>query len=122
MARRIDRFKVVLLVEDEWVVRDVLASELRNAGWQVIEASTAEGALALLETRQQIDLIFTDIQLAGHLSGWDVAERYRAARSDLPVIYACENAADRSRSVQGSSFFNKPYHVAEVVEACSRYL
>ena len=103
-------------------MRDVLASELRNAGWQVIEASTAEGALALLETRQQIDLIFTDIQLAGHLSGWDVAERYRAARADLPVIYACDNSADRSRSVQGSVFFDKPYDVVEVVEACSRYL
>ena len=122
MARGIDRFRVVLLVVDEWVVRDVLASKLRSAGWQVIEASTAEGALALLETRQQIDLIFTDIQLAGHLSGWEVAERYRAARADLPVIYACENAADRSRSVQGSLFFNRPYDVAEVVEACSRYL
>ena len=103
-------------------MRDVLASELRNAGWQVIEASTAEGALALRETGQQIDLIFTDIQLAGHLSGWDVAELYRAARADLPVIYACENSADRSRSVQGSVLFDKPYDVVEVVETCSRYL
>ena len=122
MPRGTDRFRVVLLVEDEWVVRDVLASELRNAGWQVIEASTAEGALALLETRQQIDLLFTDIQLAGHLSGWDVAERYRAARADLPVFYACETPPDRSRSVQGSVCFKKPYDVVEVVEICSRYL
>jgi CheY-like chemotaxis protein len=122
VTRGTERFRVILLVEDEWVVRDVLASELRNAGWQVIEASTAEGALALLETRQEIDLLLTDIQLAGHLSGWVVAERYRAARSDLPVIYACENSADRSRSVQGSLFFDKPYDVTEVVEACSRYL
>ncbi len=103
-------------------MRDVLASELRNEGWQVIEASAAEGALALLETRQQIDLLFTDIQLAGHLSGWDVAEGYRTARADLPVLYACENAADRSRSVPGSVFFDKPYDVVEVVETCSRYL
>ncbi len=122
MARGTDRFRVILLVEDEWMVRDVLASELRNAGWQVIEASTAEGALALLETRQRIDLLLTDIQLAGHLSGWDVAERYRVARADLPVIYACDNSADRSRSVQGSVLFDKPYHVVQVVKACSRYL
>jgi len=106
VARGTDRFRVVLLVEDEWVVRDVLASELRDAGWQVIEASTAEGALALLETRQRIDLLLTDIQLAGHLSGWDVAELYRGAHADLPVIYACENSADRSRSVQGSVYLH----------------
>jgi hypothetical protein len=56
------------------------------------------------------------------LSGWDVAEGYRTARADLPVLYACENAADRSRSVPGSVFFDKPYDVVEVVETCSRYL
>ena len=112
--------RVILVVEDEWLVRDDIAKALRDAGWQVIEASTAEDAIALMRTGHRIDVVFTDIQLAGRLCGWDVAEQCRAARADFPVIYASGNAADRSRKVAGSLFFNKPYSAAEVVEACSR--
>ena len=92
-----------------------------HAGWQVIEASTAEDAIALTQMgHQHIDVVFTDIQLAGRRCGWDVAEQCRAARPDFPVIYASGNAADRSRRVAGSLFFDKPYSAADVVDACNR--
>jgi CheY-like chemotaxis protein len=113
--------RVILVVEDEWLVRDVVVQALRDAGWQVIEASTAEDAIALTRTgHHHIDVVFTDIQLAGRLCGWDVAEQCRAARADFPVIYASGNAADRSRRVAGSLFFDKPYSAADIVDACSR--
>jgi CheY-like chemotaxis protein len=115
----VDTPPVVLVVEDEWVVRDTIAHELRSAGWEVLEASTAEGAIGLLRHgTQHIDIVFTDIQLAGYLSGWDVAEQYRAVRPDVPIIYTSGNSVDRSRSVQGSLFFDKPYDPADVVQAC----
>jgi CheY-like chemotaxis protein len=62
--------------------------------------------------------VFTDIQLAGALTGWDVAEQFRAADPDVPIIYASGNAADRSRSVSNSIFLNKPYRPDDVVAAC----
>ena len=112
---------MILVVEDEWPVREVVVQALRDAGWQVIEASTAEDAIALMRTgHRYIDVLFTDIQLAGRLCGWDVADQCRAARADFPVIYASGNAADRSRRVEGSLFFDKPYSTADVVEACGR--
>ena len=40
--------RVILVVEDEWLVRDAIVQALRDAGWQVLEASTAEDAIALL--------------------------------------------------------------------------
>jgi hypothetical protein len=49
-----------------------------------------------------------------------VAEQFRAARADAPVIYTSGNAADRSREVRGSLFFDKPYLAAEIVDACGR--
>ena len=53
------------------------------------EASSAEDAIALMRTgHPDIDVVFTDIQLAGRLCGWDVAEQCRARRADFPVIYA----------------------------------
>jgi CheY-like chemotaxis protein len=111
---------VVLIVEDEALVRYTVAQELRAAGYEVIESSTAEDAIARLQAGPRIDVVFTDIQLAGQLTGWDVAEQFRAANPDLPIIYASGNAADRSRRVRGSLFFNKPYRPAEVVAACCR--
>jgi CheY-like chemotaxis protein len=113
--------RVILVVEDEWLVRDAVVQALRDAGWHVIEASTAEDAIALMRTgHPYIDVVFTDIQLAGRLCGWDVAEHCRAARADFPVVYASGNAADRSRRVANSLFFDKPYSTADVVEACGR--
>ena len=109
---------LVLIVEDEWLVRDVIASDLKDAGWDVLEASTGESAIGLLEDNPHIDVLFTDIQLAGQLSGWDVAEAFRAVKPKMPVIYASGNTVDWSRAVDNSQFFSKPYRTSEILKAC----
>jgi CheY-like chemotaxis protein len=115
-------FGVILLVEDEWLVRAAIADALRVAGWGVLETSSGEDAIVALRSGEQIDLIFTDIRLAGAISGWDVAELGRASQAGLPVIYASGDSVDRSRRVQDSLFFGKPYDLVKVVEACRRLL
>lgn len=110
---------VVLVVEDEWLLRDEIVYQLRNAGWNVLEASTGEGAIGFLDTEHQIDVLVTDIQLAGYLNGWDVAEAFRAARPHIPVIYASGNNADPSRAVANSRFFRKPANISEIVATIS---
>ena len=112
---------VVLVVEDEWLLRHEIVHHLKNAGWEVLEASTGEGAVGLLEGERRIDVLMTDIQLAGYLSGWDVAEAFRAAQPEMPVIYASGNTVDRSRAVANSLFFSKPYKTAEILEACASF-
>ena len=112
--------RVVLVVEDEWAVRCMIAQELRSAGCDVLEASTAEAAIAYLQAGHRVDVVFTDIQLAGALSGWDVAEQFRAVRADVPIIYTSGNSVDRSRRVADSLFFEKPYSPDTVVEACEK--
>lgn len=111
---------LVLVIEDDVLIRSDVVEELRRAGCDVLEASTAEIALAYLQPGWSVDILFTDIQLAGRLSGWDAAEQFRAVQPHMPVIYASGNAADRSRRVTGSLFFNKPYAAADVVAACRR--
>ena len=111
--------RIILVVEDEWLVRSVIVEALRDAGWQVLEASTAENAISMVRTVAQIDVVFTDIELAGNQSGWDLAEQCRASRANYPVIYASGNAADRSRRVSDSQFFDKPYSAADIVDACT---
>lgn len=107
---------VVLLVEDEWLIRADMAVRLEEAGWEVVEASTGEGAVEQLHNGLAIDLLVTDIRLAGSLSGWDVAEAAREVRPDFAVIYTSGNPVNPSRQVQGSVFLSKPCHCSQVIE------
>ena len=108
---------VILVVEDEYIIRAALVAELEQAGWKVLEARTGEAALAQLRCEQRIDVLVTDIQLAGYLSGWEVAEGFRAATPDMPVVYMSGKAVDRSRMVPGSVFLSKPFAPQDVLAA-----
>ncbi len=110
---------VALVIEDECLVRLTIIDELERGGWSVLEAATGEEALDLFH-RHHVDLVLTDIELGGHLSGWDVAERLRARRPELAVVYASGNGRDRSRQVADAVFFGKPYDASEVVQVCRR--
>jgi CheY-like chemotaxis protein len=111
----------ILVVEDEPLPRLDLAEELRRAGYDVREASSAEEALAHLQNGQRVDVVITDIQLGGDLTGWDVAEKFRAAHSRIPVVYTSGNSTDRTRRVSGSIFFGKPFRAMDVVRACRSF-
>jgi DNA-binding LytR/AlgR family response regulator len=73
------RARTALVVEDEALVRCLIVSLLQDHDWLVLEAGAGEDALDYLD--HPIDVVFTDIQLAGSLNGWDVAE---AARKPIP--------------------------------------
>ena len=109
---------VILCVEDDALLLYSIAHALRGEGWRVLEAKTGEEAIAHLDAAHRVDVVFTDIQLPGPLSGWDVADACRSSRHEMPVIYTSGNAADRHRAVVGSHFFEKPYDAASVVSAC----
>lgn len=110
--------RLVLVVEDEGLLRAFIVDEFRMVGWQVLESDTAEEAIKLMRAGRPIDLVFTDIQLAGQLGGWDVGEQCRDYREDVAIVYASGNAKERSRQVDGSLFFEKPYVAEAVIAAC----
>lgn len=85
--------RVVLVVEDEWLIRDEIVEEIRRAGLLVLEAETAEAALELLKAEVRIDVLITDINFPGSLTGWDVAEECRARQAAIPIIYASGSLA-----------------------------
>lgn len=109
--------RVALIVEDDSLVRAAVVAEFEDGGWTVFDAASGEDAIALLPG-QVIDIVFTDIELAGHMSGWDVVDRLRSSNPSLPVVYTSGDATDRSRQVEGSLFFAKPYDPADVLNAC----
>jgi CheY-like chemotaxis protein len=92
---------VVLIVEDEPLVRMVVADAVEEAGFAVIEAGNADEAVRILESRSDVRIVFTDIDMPGSMDGlklatairdrWPPIEivltsgHHRAASSDLPV-------------------------------------
>jgi len=68
-----DPRKVVLIVEDDVQVRWLASEYLRTVGFRVIEAATADEAIAVLSSRTTVHIIFSDINLAGDVSGHDLA-------------------------------------------------
>lgn len=119
--RKTDKL-TVLVVEDDMIVRLTIAEFLRGSDCEVVEASTAEAAVAVLQQRDGIDAVFTDIQLGGALSGWDVGEVSRATHPTIPVVYTSGAVVAPDRCVAGSVFLEKPYDPAAVFAACQTLL
>jgi CheY-like chemotaxis protein len=112
----------ILVVEDHLGVRDFIADHLRDAGYIVLEAASGEEAIAMLRAAHfpPISVVFTDIQLGGSVTGWDVAEAFRKARPDIPVIYTSGLLQSHTRQVPGSTFLPKPYLPSDIVELIER--
>jgi CheY-like chemotaxis protein len=98
----------VLVVEDEWFVREDIANGFRQESWMVLEAATGAKALELLRAAKSIDLVITDIGLADAMTGWDVAEAVRIMYPEVPVIYASGAPDNDGRRVSESVFMSKP--------------
>jgi CheY-like chemotaxis protein len=111
---------VVLVVEDEWLLRACVCVHLRAPGLRVLEARTGEAALSLLAGGERVDVLFTDIELASAMNGWDVAGRFRRLLPEMPVVYASGRASQPERGVPDSLFVAKPYEPDAIVEALSR--
>jgi CheY-like chemotaxis protein len=111
---------VILMVEDEFMMRWSVAGLLRDAGYNVVETASGEEAIAICGTEVPIDLLFTDINLLGLKTGWDVADCFRAHRPARAVLYTSGSRSDAARSVYGSEFLAKPYQLSNVVSTCQR--
>ena len=75
----------ILVVEDDYLVRADIVQEFVDNGFAVIEADSAEQAIAVLRDGHQVDALFTDIQLAGPGNGHDVADACRKRQNVRPA-------------------------------------
>ena len=109
---------VVLVVEDEWLLRDCIAAHLRSARWQVLEARSGESAIALLNAGKHVDAVVTDIELGGTINGWSVGKSFRTKLPRIAVIYTSGNAWPSADAVPKSLFISKPYEPDAIIQAC----
>ena len=82
----------VLVVEDEVIIRFVVADYLRDCGFQVIEAASADEAMRLLETDKiEVDIVFSDIQMPGSIDGMGLARWIRTHFPTIKVVLTSGN-------------------------------
>ncbi|CAD7023051.1 response regulator [Pseudorhizobium endolithicum] len=77
---------VVLIVEDEPIVRFTTLDALEDVGHVVLEAANADEAMYHLRHRKDIDIVFTDVNMAGSMDGIQLAQRVRAIRPHTGII------------------------------------
>ena len=104
----------VLVVEDEALICVETADTLEHQGFEVHMALNAEDALRRLRGGLAIDVLFTDINLAGPMNGETLALLARELMPRLAVVYTSGTVEAPSRKVEGSNFVAKPYNPARV--------
>jgi CheY-like chemotaxis protein len=107
----------ILLAEDDKLLRDLATKYLRSSQCIVLEAGSAEEALALLASGHHADLLVTDVRMAGKMSGWDLAEAVHARDQNVRIVYTTSGARDPQRQIPGSTFIQKPYDVRALMAA-----
>jgi two-component system, response regulator PdtaR len=109
---------VVLLVEDEGIVRMSTASKIADAGFAVVEAENADAAVSILESRADVRIVFTDVDMPGSMDGLRLAAAVRSRWPSIEIVvtsgYRHIRPADLPRR---SLFLAKPYSGHEVITA-----
>lgn len=108
---------MILVVEDEPIVRMLVVDQLGDLGYRTVEAQDASEALALLRRGGRFDLMLTDVGLPG-MSGRDLAEAARELRPDLRILFATGYSGGHTSELglpaRGMDFVGKPFDMDEL--------
>jgi DNA-binding response OmpR family regulator len=116
---------VILVVEDDQSVQSIVEDALSDAGFEPAIAASGEEAVTLLKGGlTKYRALVTDINLRGHMGGWEVAKQAREIDPVFPVVYLTGASANEygSHGVPNSILLTKPFAPAQLVTAVSQLL
>jgi CheY-like chemotaxis protein len=113
---------VVLIVEDEHLIRVIAAEAFLDDGFVVLEAEHADEALLLYAHDADVQVLFTDVNMPGQINGIDLAERLKAFDAKLQVIITSALPILRSIEHIPATFVAKPYDAASVCRSARQLL
>jgi CheY-like chemotaxis protein len=106
---------VVLIVEDESLLRMDAVDMIRDAGFEVLEAANADEAIAILESRRDVSVVFTDIQMPGSMDGLKLARAVRGRWPPIKIVATSGHAHVTQQDLpEGGRFVAKPYGANEI--------
>ena len=104
----------ILVVEDEVLVRSVVAMYLRDCGFQVVEAGNADEAIRVLEAGLAVDIVFSDVNMPGSMDGFGLAAWLRLERPGLHLILTSGSPQKTADLGKHRPFLAKPYNHANL--------
>jgi CheY-like chemotaxis protein len=109
----------ILVVEDEVLVRMAISEYLRQCGFKVIEAGSSAEAITIIQSPVEVDLVFSDIRMAGRVDGIVLANWIRQHRPAIKVVLTSGHA-DAAKKAEKlcpeQQLVTKPYGAQDVVE------
>jgi two-component system, response regulator PdtaR len=109
--------QVILIVEDEPLLRMLAVELVEEAGFVALEAADAHEAITLLESRPDISLLFTDINMPGSMDGLKLAHAVRDRRPPVKILLVSGQVPPWQADLPPHSrFIGKPYRAAVMVE------
>jgi CheY-like chemotaxis protein len=107
---------VVLVVEDDFLIRMNAAEMIAGAGFDVVEAASADEAIVILEARLDITVVFTDIQMPGSMDGLKLAAAIRGRWPPIKIVATSGLVGVRQIDLpEGGRFLPKPYSPEKIV-------
>jgi CheY-like chemotaxis protein len=118
MDRAVSQRPVVLVVEDESLIRSTATNMVEEAGFEAIAAADADEAIRILESRNDISAVFTDVQMPGSMNGLRLAWVVRNRWPPVALILTSGQTDLRSTELpSGGRFLRKPYLPSQVEAA-----
>ncbi len=106
---------MVLIVEDEFLLRMDAVEMIADAGFEAVEAANADQAIGILESRRDITVVFTDIQMPGSMDGLKLARAIRGRWPPIKIIATSGRANVLEPDLpEGGRFLRKPYSPHQV--------
>jgi CheY-like chemotaxis protein len=117
MASSVPKRPVVLIVEDEALLRMDAVNMITAAGFDVVEAASADDAIEILEARRDITVVFTDIQMPGSMDGLKLARAVRGRWPPIKIV-ATSGLVDVGEKdlPEGGRFLPKPYQAKALAD------
>jgi two-component system, response regulator PdtaR len=121
-AEPLDEAKAILLVEDEILIRLVVAEELAEAGFRVIQAANGDEAVKILQSSIPLDLVMTDVRMPGSVDGLRLAALVRAGWPELKIVMMSGHLLGPPPDLQVDLFLSKPYRISSAIEKVKQLL
>jgi len=108
----------VLVAEDEFLIRMLVADHLRDAGFTVVEASSGDEAIAILKAGAVFDLVFTDVRMPGSVDGMGLLDFVKRTQPAVPVLVTSGHLEPHLAYSRGAEhFISKPCDLDQMVVA-----
>lgn len=105
-------FQVILIAEDEDLIRDLVCEFLEDAGFRVVEVANAAQAMDVVSDHPEIDLVMTDINMPGKMDGHGLADWISTNRPQLPVLLTSGRVYCPGGRSPRQRFIAKPFALA----------